>query len=117
MKHVCISEFDSVYLFILVVLCLHCCLRAFSSCRERGLFSNCRVWALGTGVQWVQHSDSGSWASVTVTPGPQNMQAPVAVAHELQLLHGRWDLSGPRIEHMSPALAGELLSTVLPGKS
>lgn len=24
--------------------------------------------------------------------------------------------SGPRIEHMSPALAGELLSAVLPGK-
>ena len=116
-KRVCISELDSIYLFTLVVLCLPCCSQAFCNCREQGLLSGCRAWALGTEVQWVLCSDSGSWASVAVTPRPQKAQAPVAVAHGLQLLHGLWGLSGPRIEHTSPALAGELLSTVLPGKS
>ena len=34
-----------------------------------------------------------------------------------QLLRGMWDLSGPGIESMSPALAGGFLSTAPPGKS
>ena len=34
-----------------------------------------------------------------------------------QLLHGMWDLPGPGIEPMSPALAGRFLTTVPPGKS
>ena len=33
------------------------------------------------------------------------------------LLHGMWNLPGPGIEPMSPALAGGFLSTVPPGKS
>ena len=33
------------------------------------------------------------------------------------LLHGMWDLPGPGIEPMSPALAGRFLTTVPPGKS
>ena len=32
-----------------------------------------------------------------------------------QLLHGMWDLPGPGLEPMSPALAGGLLTTALPG--
>ena len=34
-----------------------------------------------------------------------------------QLLHGLWDLPGPRIEPLSPALAGGFLTTEPPGKS
>ena len=34
-----------------------------------------------------------------------------------QLLHGMWDLPGPGIEPMSPALAGGFLTTAPPGKS
>ena len=33
------------------------------------------------------------------------------------LLHGMWDLPGPGIEPVSPALAGGFLTTVTPGKS
>jgi len=33
------------------------------------------------------------------------------------LLHSMWNLSGPGIEPVSPALAGRFLSTVPPGKS
>ena len=33
------------------------------------------------------------------------------------LLHSMWDLPGPDIEDVSPALAGRFLSTVPPGKS
>ena len=34
-----------------------------------------------------------------------------------QLLRGMWDLPGPGIESVSPALAGGFLTTVPPGKS
>ena len=33
-----------------------------------------------------------------------------------QLLHGMWDLPGPGLEPVSPALAGRFLTTVPPGK-
>ena len=35
---------------------------------------------------------------------------------QAQLLHGMWDLPGPGLEPMSPALAGGLLTTAPPGK-
>ena len=51
-------------------------------------------------------------------------QASVVVAHGLSscgawalLLHGMWDLPGPGLEAVSPALAGRFLTTALPGKS
>ena len=33
------------------------------------------------------------------------------------MLHGMWDLPGPGLEPMSPALAGGFLTTAPPGKS
>ena len=74
---------------------LRCC--AWSSyCSD---FSCCRAWSLGT-------------------------QASVVVAHGLSscgawalLFCGMWDLPGPGIEPMSPALAGRFLTTAPPGKS
>ena len=52
------------------------------------------------------------------------MQASVVAAHTFSicgtlalLLLGTWDLPGPGIEPVSPALAGRFLSTVPPGKS
>ena len=54
-------------------------------------FSSCSSWGL-------EHmlSSCGAWAS---------------------LLHGMWNLPGPEIEPMSPALAGGFLRTEPPGKS
>ena len=86
--------------------------RLFSSCSERGLlfvavhglliavaFLCCRARALG-------------------------LRASGAVAHRLsscgsraQLLHGMWDLPGPGLTPVSPALAGGFLTTAPPGKS
>ena len=99
-----------IYLF-LAALGLCCCAWAFSSCGERGYsllqvqashcggFSCCRAWALG------------ARASVVVAHGLSSCGA------RALLLRGMWDLPGPGIKPMSPALAGRFLITAPPGKS
>ena len=67
-------------LFILAVLGLHCT-AGTSHC---GGASTCRVWALGMHAQW--------------------LRCPGLVAR------GMWDLPGPGIKLMSPALAGGFLT-------
>ena len=100
-----------IYLFILAVLgllpcagflqlwragaTLHCSARAshcdgFSCCRARGL---------------------GARASVVVACGLSSCGS------RAQLLHSMWDLPGPGLEPVSPALAGGFLTTAPPGKS
>ena len=105
-----------IYLF-LAVLGLCCCVRASSSCRERGLLffvvqashcgglSHCGAWAVGTR------------ASVVVAHGLSSCGSR-APEHRLsscgawaQLLHGMWDLPRPGIEPVSPALAGGFSTT------
>ena len=89
------------------------------------LFFGC-VW-LCAGFLQLQRAGAtlhrGAWASHC---GAQalGVRASVVVAHGLsscgtwaQLLHGMWDLPGPGIKPMSPALAGGFLTTVPPGKS
>ena len=34
-----------MFIFVMAVLDFPCCLRAFSSCLEKGLLSSCGVWA------------------------------------------------------------------------
>ena len=48
------------------------------------------------GLQWLWHMGSRAWT---------------------YLPHGMWNLPGPEIKPMSPALAGRLLTTGVPGKS
>ena len=62
-------------------------------------FSCCRAWVLGVR------------ASVVKACGLTSCGA------QAQLLHDMWDLPGPGIEPMSPALAGGFLTTVPPGRS
>ena len=64
----------------------------------------------------------GTWASVVVACGLSSCVS-WALEHRLsscgtwaQLLCGMWDLPGPGIEPVSPALAGGFLTTVPPGK-
>ena len=79
------------------------CARAFSSCSKRGpLFIAVR--------------------------GPLTIAASLAAEHRLQtrrlsncgsraqLLQGMWDLPGPGLEPVSPALAGRFSTTAPPGK-
>ena len=65
----------------------------------------------------------GAWASVVVVCGLSSCDSR-AVQCRLsscgswaQLFHNMWDLPGPGLEPVSPALAGGFLTTVPPGKS
>ena len=87
----------------MAVLGLHFFARAFSSCGKRG--------PLFIGVH-----------------GPLTIAAPPVAGHRLQtrrlsscgsqaqLLRGMWDLPGPGLEPVSPALAGRFSTTAPPGK-
>ena len=96
--------FNFIYLFyFLLVLGFRFCVRAFSSCGERGpLF--------------------------IAACGPLTVAASLLAEHRLQtrrlsncgsraqLLRGMWDLPGPGLEPVSPALAGRLSTTAPPGQ-
>ena len=74
-------------------------LRCGARASHCGAFSCCRAWTLGARASVVVSrglSSCGTWA---------------------QLLHGTWDLPGPEIEPVFPALAGGFLTTAPPGKS
>ena len=65
----------------------------------------------------------GARASVVVAQGLSSCGS-WALEHRLsscgaraRLLHGMWDLPGPGLKPVSPALAGGFLTTVPPGKS
>ena len=85
------------------MLGLHFCVRAFSSCGERGPLS-------------------------IAVRGPLTVAASLVAEHRLQmhrlsscgsraqLLCGMWDLPRPGLEPVSPALAGRLSTTAPPGK-
>ena len=87
----------------MAVLGLHFCVRAFSSCGKRGpLFITVREHLTVAASLVAEHrlqtrrlSNCGSRA---------------------QLLRGMWDLPGPGLEPVSPALAGRLPTTAPPGK-
>ena len=87
----------------MAVLGLRFCARAFSSCGKRGPLFIAVRGPLTTAVSLVaEHtlqtrrlSSCGSWAS---------------------LLRGMWDLPGPGLEPVFPALAGRFSTTAPPGK-
>ena len=85
-----------------------CCGTRASHC---GGFSCCGARALGM------------WASVVVECGLSSCGSRAlerrlsSCGARAQLLHGMWDLPGPGLEPVSPALAGRFLTTVPPGKS
>ena len=74
-------------------------------------------------------SSCGKWGPLFITVhGPLTIAASLVVEHRLQtrrlsncgsraqLLCGMWDLPGPGLKPVSPALAGRFLTTVLLGK-
>ena len=111
-----------IYLF-LAGLGLCCCTQPFSSCGEQGLlccsarashcsgFSCCRAQALGMRASVVAARGLSSCGSRALERRLSSCGAPA------QLLCGMWDLPGPGLKPMSPALAGRFLITVPPGKS
>ena len=121
-----------IYLF-LAALGLHCCAQAFSSCGKQGpLFAvvhGLHPWRWlflhlhGGGFSYCRAQALGAWASIVVAHGLSSCGSQ-ALERRLsscgawaQLLRGMWDLPGPGLEPVSPALAGRFLTTAPPGKS
>ena len=73
--------------------------RSLSSCSERGLPSNCGVWA--------PHCGCFSCGAQTL-----EQQLWLLPGTHARLLHGMWYLHGPGMEPVSPALAGRFFPTV-----
>ena len=86
---------------------LRCIVRA-SHC---GGFSCCRARALGARAAVVVARGLSSCGSRALECRLSSCGA------QAQLLRGMWDLPGPGLEPVSPALAGRFLTTVPPGKS
>ena len=85
-----------IYLFQ-VVLGLRCCILAFCHCREQGLlFLEVRRLLTAVTSLVMKQGLQGAW---------------------VQLPCGMWNVPGPGMELVSPALAGGFLSIVPPGKS
>ena len=122
----------------MAALGLRCCMQAFSSCGEGGYSSlRCAGFSLrwflllrSMGSRRAGFSSCGTWAQYLWLTGS------VVVAHGLSscgsralerrltscgartyLLRSMWDLPGPGLEPVSPALAGGFLTTEPPGKS
>ena len=89
-------------MFIWLGLC--CWTWAFPSCGERGLLSGCGVWAYPCGV-WAYPCGASSLPSVGSGHSGFSSCGPW-----LQLPHSMWDLPGPGIESLHPALAGGFLA-------
>ena len=70
-----------------------------------------------TGSSLTGFSSYGTWPSVVVARGPWSAGS-VVVVHWLSCSAacGMWDLPGPGLEPVSPALAGGFLTTGPPGK-
>ena len=103
---------------------LHCCTRAFFSCGKRGLlFVAVHVLLIAVACLCYGARALGMWASVVVAHGlsscgSQALECRLSSCGAwASLLRGMWDLPGPGLEPVSPALAGGFLTTAPPGKS
>ena len=102
------------FFFFFAVLGLCCWALAFSSCRGRSYSS--LQWA-GFSLQWLlllrstgsRHVDFSSCGSRALE------RRLSSCGTQAQLLRNMWDLPGPGLEPVSPALAGGLSTTVPPG--
>ena len=109
------SIFKKIYLFIYLFLAgfgLHFCVRAFSSCGERGpLFIAVRGPLTVAASLVAEHRlQTRRLSSCDVASGLSSCGS------RAQLLRGMWDLPRPGLEPVSPALAGRLSTTAPPGK-
>ena len=109
----------------MAALGLHCCARAFSSCRERGYSS---LWCTCFSLRWLllvwSTSSRHVHASVVVARGFSSCGSRalecriISCGTWAQMLHGMWDPPRPGIEPvLIPALAGGFSTTAPPGKS
>ena len=64
------------------------------------------LWCVGFSLQWLLLLQSTG----------SRLAGSVVTVHGLSLLRGMWDIPGPGLEPVSPALAGRFLTTAPPGK-
>ena len=101
------------------MLGLCCCARAFSSCSEQELFSSCGAWASHCGASLV--AEQGLYGARDLVVAKQGLTRPEAYGIFLDQARaypprGVWDLPGPGIRPVAPALQGGLWTTGPPGK-
>ena len=130
------SKIIFIYLFILFLkMYLFVCLFIFGCIGSSLLLMGfLQLWRAGATLhcsEWASHCSGfsccgaralGAWASVVVARGLSSCGSR-ALEHRLsscgtraQLLRGVWDLPGPGLEPVSPALTGGFLTTAPPGK-
>ena len=105
------------YLFILLaVLGLRCCTWAFLQLQRAGATLCCGEW-VSCGAQALGVPASVAVAHGLSSCGSQALERRLSsCGAQAQLLHSMWDLPGPGLKPVSPALAGGFLTTVPPGK-
>ena len=86
-------------------------MRALSSCSKHGVLSSCgaRPSHCG-GFSYCRAQALGTWASTLAVHGLSSCGT------RAELFPDTWDLPGPGIEPVSPALARGFLTTEVPGK-
>ena len=99
----------------MAALGLRGCVRAFSGCSEQGLlFVVVRKLLIAVVSLVVEH---GLWVHRLSSCGLRALERRLSsCGARTQLLRGMWDLPGPGLEPVSPALAGGFLIAVPPGK-
>ena len=124
--HVCCVEllalfFLNLFIFGCVGSSLLCA--GFLQLRRAGATLCCGVWVSHCGgFSYCGAQALGAQASVVVARGLRSCGSQAlerrlsSCGARAQLLHGMWDLPGPGIEPVSPALAGGFLTTAPPGK-
>ena len=113
-----LSFFKLFILFILFLaaLGLHCCMRDFSSCRVSEGYSSLQCASFS--LRWLlllrsTGSRCTAFSSCSSRVLERRLSSCGARAY---LLRGMWDLPGPGLEPVSPALAGRFSTTAPPGK-
>ena len=98
------------YIFFFWMRWVFAAVRGLSLVAVSGLC--CGAWASHcSGFSCCRTGTLGAWASVVVARGLSSCGTGA------ELLCGMWDLPGPGIEPVSPALAGGFLTAAPPGKS
>ena len=104
-----------LFILFLAALGLRCCAQAFSSCSEQGLLV---VAVHGLLIGWLLLLQStGSRRVGFSSCGSRAIERSLSsCGPRAWFLRGMWDLPGPGLKPVSPALAGGFLTTVPPGK-
>ena len=104
------------FIYLLVVLHPHCCVRAFSNCGEQGLLASCTTRA----SRWGVFSCFTALTLRRMGLSSCSLRTPErrfsSCGTWAQLPRGMLDLSRPGMEPVSPALQGGFLTTGPPGK-